>query len=225
MKKEIYVLVGPASIGKSTFVQNVGFPKEGLRIINRDDIVGNVTEKYDLSYDDIYQFPPHDATPDTFIAGKEHYGRIIVSPPVVHHLQPFSFEYLDSVGAEINYTFYNEFQTAIRKESVKHIIIDRVHMRSKERKIYMRYLEPFREKYVVTAVLFNFTDPDTLDVIEAVSAQRTERMKKNGERYRTVPRKVQENMIKHYEEPTLEEGFDVIHKVDTLPELRKLLLT
>lgn len=225
MKKEIDVLIGPASIGKSTFIKDSNFPKDGLCVINRDDVVARVSEKYGLSFDDLYNFPPHDSTPGIFIPGKENYGRVIESPSVVKHLQPFSFEYLDSVNAEINYTFYNEFQTAIRRESVTNIVMDRVHMRSKERKIYFSYLEPFREKFTVTAVLFNFRDPDTLDVIERVSALRTASMIKSGGRFRTVPRSVQENMIKFYEEPTLDEGFDSIKLVDTLPHLRKLLET
>lgn len=225
MKKEIYVLIGPAAIGKSTYTKNAGFPQEKLKIINRDDVVARVSERYGLGFDDMYHFPPHDAVPGTFIEGKESYGKVIVSPKVVIHLHPFSYQYLDSVNAEINYGFYNEFQSAIRRPEINHIVIDRVHMRSYERKVYFEYLEPFRQKYVVTAVLFNFQDPDALDVIEQVSALRTKAIAESGGKIRTVSRKVQENMIKFYEEPTKEEGFDSILKVDTLPELRKLLAT
>lgn len=222
--KEVYVFIGPASIGKTTFTNNSSLPKDKLSVINRDDIVSRVTEKYNLSYDDVYQFPPKDSTPGIFIQDKEHYGKVVESPDVVKHLQPFSFEYLNSVGAEINYTFYNEFQFAVRNPNCNFIILDRVHMRSKERKIYFDYLEPYRERFVVTAVLFNFQDPDTLDIIEKMSELRKEKMKTTG-RFRTVPRSVQENMIKFYEEPTIEEGFDSILKVDTLPDLRKYLST
>lgn len=222
-KKEIYILVGPAAIGKSTFVKNAGFPKEQLSIINRDDIVGEVTQRYNLSYDDVYQFPPHDSVPGTFISGFENYGKVIESPFVVAHLHPFSYEYLNSVGAEINYRFYNEFQCAIRDDKRNFIVVDRVHMRSYERKIYFDFLELNRSKFVVTAVLFNFKDEDTLDVIEQVSAIRTSQLIESGIRPRTVSRKVQENMIKFYEEPTKEEGFDSIIQVDTLPDLRNLL--
>jgi hypothetical protein len=225
MKKEIYVLVGPAAIGKSTYTKNAGFPVDKLKIVNRDDVVARVSRQYGLDFDDMYHFPPHDAVPGTFVKGKEMYGKVIISPKVVIHLHPFSYQYLDSVNAEINYAFYNEFQSAIRNTDIHHVVIDRVHMRSYERKAYFEYLEPFRQNYVVTAVLFNFQDPDTLDVIEQVSALRTKALAGTGGRIRTVSRKVQENMIKFYEEPTKEEGFDSIIKVDTLPELRKLIGT
>lgn len=223
MKKEIYILIGPAAIGKSTFIKRAGFPADKLSVVNRDDIVGEVSQRYKMSYDDLYHFPPHDSTPGTYIPGLEKYGRVIESPEIVLHLHPFSFEYLNSVGAEINYRFYNEFQFAIRDEAKQFVVVDRVHMRSYERKVYFDYLGFDRNKFVVTGVLFNFKDEDTLDVIEKVSAFRTQQLIESGVRPRTVSRKVQENMIKFYEEPTLEEGFDSIIKVDTLPELRKLL--
>lgn len=222
-KKEIYILIGPAAIGKSTFVKNADFPKEQLSIINRDDVVGEVSQRYNLGYDDLYHFPPHDSIVGTYIPGFEQYGRVIESPTVVVHLHPFSYEYLNSVNAEINYRFYNEFQFALRDDKKKFIVVDRVHMRSYERKIYFDFLGFDRPNFVVTAVLFNFKDADTLDVIEQVSAIRTKQMIDSGVRARTVSRKVQEKMIKFYEEPTKEEGFDSIIQVDTLPKLREFL--
>ena len=222
-KKEIYILVGPAAIGKSTFVKEANFPAGQLAVINRDDVVGEISKRYNLGYDDLYHFPPHDSTVGTYIPGFEQYGRVIESPKVVSHLHPFSYEYLNSVNAEINYRFYNEFQFAIREDKNQFIVVDRVHMRSYERKIYFDFLGFNRDKFVVTAVLFNFKDEDTLDVIEQVSAIRTKQLIESGVRPRTVSRKVQENMIKFYEEPTKEEGFDSIITIDTLPNLREFL--
>lgn len=223
MKKEIYILIGPAAIGKSTFVKRAGFPEDKLSIINRDDVVGEVSKRYNLSYDDLYHFPPHDSTPSSYIPGFEQYGRVIESPHVVAHLHPYSYEYLNSVNAEINYRFYNEFQTAIRDVSKQFIVVDRVHMRHYERAQYFPFMEYGRENYVVTGVIFNFKDEDTLDLIEQASAIRTKQMIESGQRPRTVTRAVQEKMLQFYEEPTLEEGFNSIIQVNTLPDLRMIL--
>lgn len=223
MKKEIYILIGPAAIGKTTYIQNAGFLENKLCIVSRDEVVGRVSERYKLEFDDLYHFPPHDSVVGTYVPGFEKYGKVIESPEIILHLHPFSYEYLNSVNAEINYRFYNEFQTAIRRDDISFIVIDRIHMRSNERKAYMSYLDFDRKNFIVTAVLFNFKDEDTLDIIEQISISRTKSLITEGKRPRTVSRKVQEKMIEFYEEPSYEEGFDSIITIDTLPNLRKYL--
>jgi len=224
MKKEIYLLLGPAAIGKTTWIKSVGFPEHKLAIISRDEVVKNVSAKYDLSFDDLYHFPPHDSKPGQFIEGFENYGRVIVSPDIVKHLHPFSYKYLDNVNAEINYTFYNQFQHAVRDPNIDYIIVDRVHMRRTEREAYLSLLGPDRTDYYISVVVFNFKNPDTINIISKASAIRTKEMKIAGGRYRTVERKVQENMIKFYEPISEEESFDVIIDVDTLPEIRSKII-
>lgn len=225
MKKEIYILVGPAAIGKTTYLKQIGFPKEKLALISRDDVVADISLKYNLSFDDLYHFPPHDAKPGTYIPGFEHYGKVIESPEIVLHLHPFSYQYLNEVNAEINYRFYNEFNAAIRNPNIDYIVVDRVHLRDYERRIYFDYIERNRKDFFVTAVVFNFEDPDTLDIIEQMAELRKKQLTESGQRPRTVKRKVQKNMIKFYEPLKLEDGYDAITKVDTLPELRNFLLT
>jgi hypothetical protein len=222
MKKEIYFLIGPAAIGKTTFTKNVGFPEGKMRLVSRDEVVARVSAKYELEFDDLYHFPPHDAVIGSYIPGKEKYGKVIKSPQVVIHLHPFSYEYLDSVNAEINYGFYNEFQAAIRNPDISYVVVDRVHLRKKERDAYKNYLDIDREAFITIGVLFNFLDDDALEVIAKASEKRTEKMKASGERYRTVPKSVQEDMFRFYE-PLLDDEFDCIHRVDTLPELRKFI--
>lgn len=221
MIKEIYILIGPASIGKTTYIKNTQFPGDYC-IVSRDEVVARVSERYDLSFDELYLFPPKDSTPDSYISGFEKYGKVIESPSVISHLQPFSYEYLNDVNTEINIAFYNEFQSAIRKTNIKYIVVDRVHMRKKERLAYFNYLNQNRKKFVVTAVLFNFQNPDILNIIQTASQFRKKDMEKAG-RYRTVSRQVQENMIKFYEEPSLDEGYDSLIKVDTIPALKDFI--
>lgn len=220
-KKEIYILVGPAAIGKTTYTKNAGFPPNKMVVVSRDDVVARVSEKYNLSFDDLYHFPPDDATPGSYIPGFEWCGKVIPSPSVVAHLHKYSYQYLDSVNAEINYGFYNEFQAALRNPQIDFIVVDRVHLRLKERAAYLNYIRN-KNDVVLCAVLFNFEDKDTVDVIEKVSEIRNRELKKQG-KGRIVPRAVQENMIKHGEPITDAEGFNSIIKVDTLPSLREFI--
>lgn len=54
MKKEIYILIGPSAIGKTTFINNVGFLKEKMIIISRDEI------------DELFLYPPHNSELEVF---------------------------------------------------------------------------------------------------------------------------------------------------------------
>jgi predicted AAA+ superfamily ATPase len=55
-RKKIFVLVGPPSVGKSTWIK--GTFEEAPYIINRDDIVEQVASEYGWTYDDLFVSPP-----------------------------------------------------------------------------------------------------------------------------------------------------------------------
>ena len=55
--KTIWVLVGPPSVGKSTWI-NKTFGESKPYIINRDDIAEKVAEEYGWTYDDIQRSYP-----------------------------------------------------------------------------------------------------------------------------------------------------------------------
>jgi len=223
MKKEVYTLIGPAAIGKTTYIKNAGFPTEKLKVISRDDIVSQMCKKYKLTWDELYLFPPHDSKIGDRIPGFEKYGTVVESPELVIHLHPFSYDFINKINIEIHNSYYFQFDSAIKEASIDYVVLDRVHMRKEERTIYLPYLESDRKNFFLTAVLFNFKDEDTLDIIEQSSEIRKQKMLETSGFFRTVPRIVQENMIKFYEEPTLEEGYDSIIHIDTLPDLRKFV--
>lgn len=222
MKKEIYVLIGPASIGKTTYLKNIGFPPEITDTISRDDIVDLITDKYGYTYDELFIFPPADSKIGSIISGFEKYGKVIKTPDVAKHVCPVSYEILNSVNAEIHNTYYNSFERALNNPETIFITLDRVHMLKKERLIYFPYLEVKRDMFYVTAVLFNFKDPDVLDIISEISERRRKQIEQTG-RFKTIPRDVQKRMIERYEDVSTEEGFDSIIEIDTLPKLRELL--
>ena len=57
-KNKMIVLVGPPSVGKSTWIKS-NFPD--AYIISRDDIVDLVSINYGWTYDDMFATPPEDA--------------------------------------------------------------------------------------------------------------------------------------------------------------------
>jgi hypothetical protein len=221
MRKEVYILIGPASIGKTTYLKEIAFPSAITATISRDDIVDSISEKYGYTYNELFTFPPSDSVIGSIVPGFEKYGKVIETPEVARHVCSVSYETLDKVNAEIHHTYYGDFEKAVNSPDIQFITLDRVHMLRRERAIYFPYLKD-RSNFFVTAVLFNFQDEDTLDVIEEVSEIRRRSIEKTG-KFKTIPRDVQQRMINRYEEVSLVEGFDSILKVDTLPELRKFL--
>ena len=172
MRKEIYILVGPASIGKTTFLKEIGFPTEHTTSISRDDIVDRISDKYGYTYNELFLFPPADSPLGSLVPGFEKYGKVVETPEVAKHVCPVSYEILDTINAEIHNTYYDEYEKAINDPEIIFITLDRVHMRKKERVVYFPYLEGKRDKFYVTAVLFNFKDSDALDIISELSEKR-----------------------------------------------------
>lgn len=74
--KKIFVLVGPPSVGKSTWVANMF--REPPYIIDRDSIVEQVAESRGWTYDDMFVTPPVDAKIGEF---DEKYGYVREAPP------------------------------------------------------------------------------------------------------------------------------------------------
>lgn len=72
--KKMIVLVGPPSVGKSTWTNN-NFPD--AYVISRDDIVDEVASKYGWTYDDMFATPPSDSKIGD---NDEKYGTVIEAP-------------------------------------------------------------------------------------------------------------------------------------------------
>ena len=75
--KKIYVLVGPPSVGKSTWIKSLD--DSNIVVINRDEIVEEVAEKNGLTYDEMFLNP----SPETSEIGDvdPKYGEVIEAPP------------------------------------------------------------------------------------------------------------------------------------------------
>ena len=56
--KTIYILIGPPSVGKSTWIKN-NLSDKNPYIINRDDLVEKIAEEIELTYDDLFVFSQH----------------------------------------------------------------------------------------------------------------------------------------------------------------------
>jgi len=74
-KKKIFVLVGPPSVGKSTWIQNTF--EETPYIVSRDDIVEQVSSSHGWTYDDMFATPPAEAQIGEV---DEKYGEVVKAP-------------------------------------------------------------------------------------------------------------------------------------------------
>ena len=75
-KKTIWVLVGPPSVGKSTWIKN-NFEQPPY-VISRDDLVEVIASKLGWTYDDMFTAPPRDYKLGD---SDEEWGTVIKSPP------------------------------------------------------------------------------------------------------------------------------------------------
>ena len=182
-EQSVVFLIGPPSIGKSTYIKSAFDPSNTI-VISRDDIVQATASSHGLQYDDLFEYPPKDL--------------------------------ILNLNTKINSTLYSSFESAL--SSGKNVVIDMTNMSKYVRNKFIELINPGIKKI---AVVFNFSDSDTLDIIKKVAEKRRLEDLKKGLK-KTIPLNVFEKMINNYEPPTKSEGFDEIKYIDTLPQLRKI---
>ena len=213
--KNIYVLVGPPSIGKSTWVSNT-FKDTPPFIISRDDIVDEVADEYGLTYDEMFSAPPSGST-----IGEIHskFGKVIQTPTREVHDVKFAKLIYDKVW-EANNEVYHRYQERMKEARGKdNIVIDRTNMTPKERKEAFEIIEGIEDQYHKVAVVFTFKGIE--EIIKKVNLKRAEELKKLG-RYKTIPGEVFNRMFSRYQEVGKDEGFDEIINIDNSEALRRI---
>ncbi len=210
-KRKIVVLVGPPSVGKSTWIKS-NFP--GAYIINRDDIVDEVASKYGWSYDDMFASPPADAK-----VGEEDnkYGKVVESPEWMTWANTL-FDKVFKANGEVQKIFGQRVTKA--HPSGKDIIVDMTNMNSGSRKGALKAIEGNEDEYITVAVDFKFSGAE--EIIKKMAAKRAEAAKRMG-KSKTIPPQAFDRMFKSYEAPSKAEGFDEIISVDNIGNLKKAL--
>lgn len=210
-KRKMIVLVGPPSVGKSTWIKS-NFPN--AYIINRDDIVEKVASSYGWSYDDIYVTPPSDAEIGDY---DEKFGNVIPAPERMTWTKTV-FDKVKEANEKIKPLMNSRMSGA--QNSNQDVVVDMTHMTKLEREMTMKELESGGVDYHKVAVDFKFKGAE--DVIKRVSEKRAEAAKRMG-KSKTIPPASFDRMFSSYEGPTKDEGFDEILSVDNIETLKNSL--
>ncbi len=215
--KKIYVLVGPPSVGKSTWVKQT-FKDVEPYIINRDDLAEKVAEQYGWTYDDMFITPP-----DGSVEGdtSDKYGVVVKAPSYMNWpgAPKVVYDRVVEANGKVQKLFNERVAGAKGQDN---IVVDMTNMNSGSRKSALKAIEGSESDYQKVAVVFNFKGAE--DIIKSVAQKRAEEAKKIG-KSKTISAEVMDRMFKNYQEVSPEEGFDEIINQDNTEELKKLTQT
>jgi ABC-type cobalamin/Fe3+-siderophores transport system ATPase subunit len=214
-KHKIFVLVGPPSVGKSTWIKNM-FNKSEKKpiVINRDDIVEEVANSFGWTYDDLFVGPPKDS-----IMGEtnEKYGEVVKSPDWMTW-QPLSFSKVLEANNEVQNKFISKVSEASEYDG--DIVVDMTNMNANSRKQALNIISSRNDEYEKIAVVFKFQGLE--DLIMKVSEKRAE-VAKNMGKSKTIPPEAFKRMFAAFQEVTPSEGFDKIIDVDNTEAFKKII--
>jgi len=212
-KKKIYVLVGPPSVGKSTWIKET-FQESQPYVINRDEIAEGVAESMGWTYDDMFMAPPKDSNEGD---EDEKYGVVVKSPPWMTW-QPLSFDKVLMANSKIQQRFSERVSAAAG--SGQDIVVDMTNMNAGARKGALKAIEGKEQDYEKIAVVFNFKGAE--DLIMRVAEKRAEVAKRMG-KSKTIPPAAMQRMFSSFQDVSPEEGFDKVVPVDKIRDIEKYL--
>lgn len=210
--KTIYILIGPPSVGKSTWIKN-NLSDKNPYIINRDDLVEKVAEEIGLTYDDLFVTPPSGSNLGDV---SDKYGTVVQSPTYMTW-SPLSYDKILDANGKVAELFTQRVSDARNYET---IIVDMTNMNSGSRKSALNAIKGFENEYKKIAVVFKFKGSE--DLIKQVAKKRAEEAKKIG-KSKTIPDTAFDRMFQSYQEVTSDEGFDEVIEVDNTSTLKSVL--
>ena len=211
--KTIYVLVGPPSVGKSTWIKQT-FIDVDPYTINRDEIVEQVAKTYGWTYDDLFVAPLPDQVEGDV---SEKYGTVVKSPEYMTW-QPLSYDKVLEANGKVAELFNKKVLEAKGQEN---IVVDMTNMNAGSRKGALKAIEGSEDEYRKIAVVFNFKGAE--EVIKKVAQKRAEEAKRQG-LSKTIPPEAFDRMFKSFQEVSPEEGFDDVINVDNTEKLKNLMM-
>ena len=210
-QKSIFVLVGPPSVGKSTWIKNTF--DDTPYIINRDDLAEQVAGEYGWTYDDMFASPPEDADVGDL---DEKYGNVVESPSWMTW-QKTVFDKVLEANNKVQQLFTSRVSEAV--PSGQDIVVDMTNMNAAARKNALKAIEGSEEDYKKIAVVFEFEGAE--DAIQAIAQKRAEAAKRMG-KSKTIPPEAFKRMFGAYQKVEGSEGFDEVISVDNREALMNL---
>ena len=210
-KKKMFVLVGPPSVGKSTWIQST-FDTQPY-IINRDDLVEQVAAEYGWTYDDMFAGPPADA-----VLGDvdPKFGEVIPPPSYMTWVSSV-YSKVNEANGKVHSLFMDRVAGAV--PSGQDIVVDMTNMNARARSSALNAIEGYRDEYEKIAVVFDFQGAE--EAIKSVAGRRAQQALALG-KSKTIPPAAFDRMFNAYEPVTMSEGFDAIVNVDNRDILRDL---
>jgi len=204
-EKSVYLLVGPPSVGKSTWLKS-NLPD--AFVISRDDIVDEVASEFGLTYDDLFANPDKNLQ----IGDKdEKFGTVIKKP---HYLPSFLpdkvWDKVTNANGEVHKRLQNRIQEA--KLSGGNIVVDMTNMNAKSRQGMLKNFKDLNG-YKKKVVDFKFEGEEVQNAIKEIKNQRAREIAEQGGS-KTIPDHVMDSMFGRYEPPSKGEGFDDMIDVD-----------
>jgi hypothetical protein len=149
--KTIWVLVGPPSVGKSTWI-NKTFGEVNPYIINRDDIAEKVAEEYGWTYDDMFITSPEGSQEGD---SSEKYGVVRKAPKSMSWpgAPKLAYEKVVDANGKVAQLFNQRVSGAKGQDK---IVVDMTNMNSGSRKSALKAIEGQEGDYHKVAVVFNF---------------------------------------------------------------------
>jgi len=211
VKRKIFVLVGPPSVGKSTWISNT-FEKKPY-VISRDDIVESVAAGLGWTYDDLFVSPPVDAE----LGDQDSkYGEVVESPSWMTW-QPLSFDRVLVANNDVQAAFNQRVAGALPSNS--DVVVDMTNMNARARKGALAAIAGSEADFDKIAVVFEFEGAE--DVIKRVAAKRAAAAKRMG-KSKTIPPAAFDRMFSSFQRVTGDEGFDEVVSVDNRAVLEQL---
>lgn len=211
--KKLFVLVGPPSVGKSTWIKNTFQLPARPYIINRDAIVDEISNSLGLTYDDMFMSPPPNAQ-----LGDIHprYGEVIQSPS---HMtwQPLSYSKVLTGNFQINSLLKNRISQATKQNH--DIIVDMTNMNANSRKNALQAISGKENEYEKIAVIFPFQGAE--DIIKKLAKKRAAEIKAKGGS-KTIPDHAFDKMFSSFQDIQPDEGFDRIITQDNRELIKQL---
>lgn len=194
---QLYVLIGPPAVGKSTWIKNTPH-LQSYTVISHDDIVDRCIAQYNsqtsderkLVYSDYRKVPSASEAVGTV---DPKYGTVIE----VGVKKRKMYEIINELKENVNQAFDSTWETAYKKND--NVIIDMVNMDNFAREKWIRRFS----HYYKTAVDFEFD-------IDQILINAHEREINTG---KSIPDSSIKYIASLYQEPTKDEGFDNILKI------------
>lgn len=222
--KNIYMLVGLPSSGKSTYVEN-NFDKDSF-VLSNDKIREHIAIKHNITYDDTFAKVPDNLNVNEYLNGKEFYGPVVLKDINLYTGEILKdvkvFEKIYEANKEIDEIFKLGKEMAIKQPN--DLIIDLTNISRQDREIILNDCKINPKDVQVINFMPKENLEEYLKTVKELSIFRNEYLQKEG-KSKTIPEVVFDSIYNKYEEPTLKEGFKSIENIDNSYDLQQSVIT